>query len=95
MSLIFTSYSTDLKLSRLLLKAFIKELEQEVLEPVAAVSYFCIWAVALDLSDLGLLEGEGLERLELRSAEALSETEVGSRNCWLLDPAFVAGLPTD
>lgn len=75
--------------------ASLEALEREVFEPLAAIDYFHIWAVAVDLSDLGIPEGESIEQVELRSAGVLSETEVGSRNCWLIDPAFVMGLPAD
>lgn len=73
--------------------ASLEELTQEDFEPLAAIGYFRIWAVAVDLSDLGIPEGESVEKLELRSAGVPTETDVGSRNCWLIDPAFVMGLP--
>ncbi|MGJ3251261.1 MAG: hypothetical protein ACFE0J_09045 [Elainellaceae cyanobacterium] len=75
--------------------ASLDELQHGVFEPLAAVSYFRIWAVAVDLSDLGIPDGESIERLELRSAGILTETESGTRNCWLIDPAFVMGLPAE
>lgn len=75
--------------------ASISELEQADFEPLAAIDYFRIWVVAVDLSDLGIPEGESVAQVELRAAGIPTETEVGSRNCWLIDPAFVMGLPTE
>lgn len=73
--------------------ASIEELEQADFEPLAAIDYFRIWVIAIDLSDLGIPEGEFVAQVELRSSGILTETEVGLRNCWLIDPAFVMGLP--
>lgn len=73
----------------------LEELEQGNYEPMAAVDYFRTWVVAVDLSDLGIPEGESVEQIELRSAGVISNTEAGERNCWLTDPAMVMGLPAE
>ena len=70
----------------------LEELEQGRYEPMAAVDYFRTWVVAVDLSDLGVPEGESVEQIELRSAGVISNTEAGERNCWLIDPAMATGL---
>ena len=73
----------------------LEELEQGNYEPMAAIDYFRTWVVAVDLSDLGIPEGESVEQIELRSAGVISNTEAGERNCWLIDPAMVMGLPAE
>lgn len=68
------------------------------LNPVTGehVDYFRIWAVAVDLSDLGgIPEGEFVAPIELRSASVPTETEVDPRNDWLIVLAFVMGLPAE
>ncbi|MBT9317816.1 hypothetical protein [Leptothoe spongobia] len=61
--------------------ASISGLELADFESLAVIDYFRIWVVAVDLLDLGILEGESVAQVELRSASISTETEVGPRNC--------------
>lgn len=68
-------------------------METTEMRPVAAVSYFKTYATALDLSDLGVADGDVVDTVILRSIGVEVETDEGPRLCWTSDPAFVAGLP--
>lgn len=74
--------------------ASLEAMETAEMRPLATVSYFKTHVAAVDLTDLGVAEGEVVETVILRSTGAEVETDEGPRLCWTSDPAFVAGLPT-
>lgn len=73
--------------------ASLVELTEGDYEPLAAINRFKVYATAFDLSELGLEEGDAVERIVMRSAGEMVETEVGPRLCWTADPILVVGLP--
>lgn len=71
----------------------LQAMETAEMRPLATVSYFKAHVAALDLTELGVAEGDSVETVILRSTGAEVETDEGPRLCWTSDPAFVAGLP--
>ena len=71
----------------------VEQLRELEMRPLATIDYFKVYATGVDLSDVGVPEGEAVETVVLRSTGEMVETDDGPRLCWTADPILVVGLP--